>query len=187
MKLKYNFAIQEVTDFWAAVPVGKDARRYRGVMSLNESAKDMMEFLREDITEEQLVQKMLETYDVPEEQLRHDVAELIQKLREAEASVPRIPRTTSVRHQASSVASLWDRVILLPACAGRYASWLIRFARQWMPCHPTHRVRICSSSMTCDCRSSIRAMCLPTRRCDSISRCRWRKTSIFMQVFLFHT
>ena len=59
-------------------------RRYRGVMSLNESAKDMMEFLREDITEEQLVQKMLETYDVPEEQLRHDVAELIQKLREAE-------------------------------------------------------------------------------------------------------
>ena len=53
MKLKYNFAIQEVTDFWAAVPVGKDARRYRGVMSLNESAKDMMEFLREDITEEQ--------------------------------------------------------------------------------------------------------------------------------------
>ena len=54
MKLKYNFAIQEVTDFWAAVPVGKDARRYRGVMSLNESAKDMMEFLREDITEEQV-------------------------------------------------------------------------------------------------------------------------------------
>ena len=53
MKLKYNFAIQEVTDFWAAVPVGKDARRYRGVMSLNESAKDMMELLREDITEEQ--------------------------------------------------------------------------------------------------------------------------------------
>ena len=66
------------------MPVGKDARRYRGVMSLNETAKDMMEFLREDITEEQLVQKMLETYDVPEEQLRHDVAELIQKLREAE-------------------------------------------------------------------------------------------------------
>ena len=84
MKLKYNFAIQEVTDFWAAVPVGKDARRYRGVMSLNESAKDMMEFLREDITEEQLVQKMLETYEVPEEQLRRVVAELIQKLREAE-------------------------------------------------------------------------------------------------------
>ena len=84
MKLKYNFAIQQVTDFWAAVPVGKDAYRYRGVMSLNETAKEMMEFLREDITEEELVLKMLKTYEVPEEQLRHDVAELIQKLREAE-------------------------------------------------------------------------------------------------------
>ena len=84
MKLKYNFAIQKVTDFWAAVPVGRDAHWYHGVMSLNESAKDMMEFLREDITEEELVQKMLETYEVPEEQLRRDVAELTQKLREAE-------------------------------------------------------------------------------------------------------
>ena len=43
-----------------------------------------MEFLREDITEEGLVQKMLDTYDVPEEQLRQDVADLVQKLREAE-------------------------------------------------------------------------------------------------------
>jgi len=84
MKLKYNLAIQKVTDFWAAVPVGKDAKKYRGVMSLNESAKDMLEFLREDITEEELVQKMLAVYDVPEEQLRQDVADLIQKLREAE-------------------------------------------------------------------------------------------------------
>jgi len=84
MKLKYNFAIQEVTDFWAAVPVGKDAKKYKGVMSLNESAKDMMEFLREDITEEELVQKMLKEYVVPEEQLRKDVSDFIQKLKDAD-------------------------------------------------------------------------------------------------------
>ncbi len=84
MKLKYNFAIQEVTDFWAAVPVGKDAKKYKGVMSLNESAKDMMEFLREDITEEELVEKMLQTYEVPEGQIRKDVADFIQKLKDAE-------------------------------------------------------------------------------------------------------
>jgi len=84
MKLKYNFAIQEVTDFWAAVPVGKDAKKYRGVMSLNESAKDMMEFLREDITEEELVQKMLEEYEAPEDQVRKDVTEFIQKLKDAD-------------------------------------------------------------------------------------------------------
>lgn len=71
MKLKYNFAIQQVTDFWAAVPVGADAKKYNGVMSLNESARDMMEFLREDITEEQLVDKMFQKYR-DEEDVRTD-------------------------------------------------------------------------------------------------------------------
>lgn len=95
MKLKYNFAIQQVTDFWAAVPVGADARKYNGVMSLNETARDMMEFLREDITEEQLVDKMFEKYRDDEndrteegdkrdyETLREAVRDFVQKLSEA--------------------------------------------------------------------------------------------------------
>lgn len=83
MKLKYDFAVQKVTDFWAAVPVGKDALRYNGVMSLNETARDMMEFLREDITEEELVQKMLGEYDIEEATLREHVHDFVQKLQEA--------------------------------------------------------------------------------------------------------
>lgn len=84
MKLKYQFAIQKVTDFWAAVPVGADARNYHGVISLNESACDMMKLLQQDITEEQLVQKMHEEYDADENELRKDVHDFIAKLREAE-------------------------------------------------------------------------------------------------------
>lgn len=84
MKLKYNFAVQKVTNFWAAVPVGRDAQRYNGVISLNESACDMLEFLREDITEEELVQKMLGEYDIDEGTLRADVRKFVQQLQEAE-------------------------------------------------------------------------------------------------------
>lgn len=80
MKLKYNFAIQKVTNFWAAVPVGADAKRYKGVMSLNETARDMLEFLREDLTEEELVQKMLKEYEVEEQELRPQVHDFITKL-----------------------------------------------------------------------------------------------------------
>lgn len=83
MKLKFNFAIQQVTDFWAAVPVGADAKRYNGVMSLNETARDMMEFLREDITEEDLVQKMLQTYEVDEDTLRPQVHDFVKQLLDA--------------------------------------------------------------------------------------------------------
>jgi len=96
MKLKYNFAIQQVTDFWAAVPVGADARKYNGVMSLNESAREMMEILREDITEDELVDKMFAKYrddenDRTEEGDKRDYAilqnavrDFVQKLADAD-------------------------------------------------------------------------------------------------------
>lgn len=87
MKLKYNFAVQKVTDFWAAVPVGSDALRYNGVISLNETARDMIEFLREDITEDELVQKMLGEYDIDEAALRKDVHNFVVKLQEADVLV----------------------------------------------------------------------------------------------------
>ncbi len=87
MKLKYTFAVQKVTDFWAAVPVGQDSMNYNGVISLNETARDMMELLREDITEEELVQKMKEQYDVDEATLRQHVHEFIGKLQEAKVLV----------------------------------------------------------------------------------------------------
>jgi len=85
MKLKYNFAIQNICGFWAAVPVGRDVMKYSNTMSLNETAKDMMELLKEEITEDELVAKMLEQYDATEEQMRADVKAFIEKLREAEA------------------------------------------------------------------------------------------------------
>lgn len=81
MKLKCNLAIQQVTDFWAAVPVGKDAKNYRCVISLNETAKDIVELLRDDITLEALVERMLALYDVPADDLRRDIDGVLDQLR----------------------------------------------------------------------------------------------------------
>lgn len=81
MKLKYQMAVQQVMDFWAAVPVGKDAMRYNGVMSLNETSKDIFELLMEETTEEEIVKKMLEEYDVTEDVLRMHVKDFLDKLR----------------------------------------------------------------------------------------------------------
>lgn len=84
MKLKYKFAIEKVTDFWAAVPVGRDSRLYNGVMSLNETARDMMLLLAEEITEEDLVKKMMAEYEgVDEEAMRKDVHDFVVKLQDA--------------------------------------------------------------------------------------------------------
>lgn len=89
MKLKYDFAVQKVTDFWAAVPVGKDALKCDNVVSLNETARDMFNLLRNDITEDQLVQQMLQEYKgVDETQLRADAQAFIQRLQEADLLLP---------------------------------------------------------------------------------------------------
>lgn len=82
MKLKYNMSIQKVLDFWAAVPVGKDSTRYNGVMSLNETAKDMMELLKDDISEDEMVSRLLMEYEVSEDELRSHVKDFVQKLRD---------------------------------------------------------------------------------------------------------
>lgn len=81
MKLKYEFAVSQVCGEWCALAVGKSATLYSGVISLNETAAEMMKHLSEDITEEDLVQKMLSEYEVPEAQLRQDVKEFINRLK----------------------------------------------------------------------------------------------------------
>ncbi len=80
MKLKYEFAVNQVCGVWCAVPVGKSADKYHGVISLNDSAAEMMKMLSEEISEEELVQKMLAEYDVPEQDLREDVKAFIANL-----------------------------------------------------------------------------------------------------------
>ena len=80
MKLKYEFTVTQVCGAWCAVPVGKSAKLYSGVISLNETAAQMMKYLSEEISEEELVQKMLAEYDITEEKLRADVHEFIAQL-----------------------------------------------------------------------------------------------------------
>lgn len=82
MRLKYEFSVNQVCGVWCAVPVGPSASKYSGVISLNETAADMMKYLSQDITEDELVEKMLSDYDVPEAELRQDVQAFIQKLKD---------------------------------------------------------------------------------------------------------
>lgn len=81
MKLKYEFAVSQVCGVWAAVAVGESCNYFHGVISLNETGADIMKLLVDDITEDELVSKMLEIYDVSEQQMRKDVADFIVELK----------------------------------------------------------------------------------------------------------
>ncbi len=82
MKLKYQFAVRDVLGCIAAVAIGDDARVYHNVISMNETGKDIFTCIQQGMDEEAIVAKMLEEYEVSEEQLRQEVQALIAKLRE---------------------------------------------------------------------------------------------------------
>lgn len=82
MKLKYTFEMMEIDDQPMAVPVGDGADELHGILKLNKSAAAIIELLKEDITEDQIVEKMLERFDGDEQEIRACVHDYLAELNE---------------------------------------------------------------------------------------------------------
>lgn len=61
MKLRYKLDITAVEDEIIAVPLDT-AGKFNGVITINETMKDILELLAEDITEEELTSAMMQKY-----------------------------------------------------------------------------------------------------------------------------
>ncbi len=83
MKAKYTFEIMEIDDQMMAVPVGEEADELHGILKLNESAAAILELLKEETSEEEIVQKLLEKYESSEEELKSYVHDYLAELEEA--------------------------------------------------------------------------------------------------------
>ena len=58
---------------------------FAGLIRSNKTAAFIVECLKEDTTEEEIVEAMLEKYDAPKDVLARDVSEVIEKLRKVGA------------------------------------------------------------------------------------------------------
>ena len=67
------------------VPVGRAALEFPGMVRVNATGALIWELLSEDVSEEQLVQAILERYDAPEGVVKADVASFLGDLRRAGA------------------------------------------------------------------------------------------------------
>ncbi len=79
MKLKNDFITQDIDGVQFLVPVG--AGSFSGVVRSNKTAAFIVDCLREETTEESIVDKMCEKYDAPREQIAKDVSDVINTLR----------------------------------------------------------------------------------------------------------
>ena len=83
MKLKKNFITHESAGEHITVSAGGSA--FNGLIRSNSTAGFIVECLKEDTTEEGIVQRMLERYDAPREVIAADVARILANLRTIDA------------------------------------------------------------------------------------------------------
>ena len=79
MKLKDHYETMPMRDKVVAVPMG-DELSFNGALKLNKTGAAILELLKEETTEEEIVEKLSERFDVPKEILREDVHSYISVL-----------------------------------------------------------------------------------------------------------
>ena len=82
MKLKDDYIIYNASEEeLIAIATGDEADNFNGLLRANKTAGAIMEYLKEDLTEDDLVSRMLERFDAGEEEIREGVKEVLETLR----------------------------------------------------------------------------------------------------------
>lgn len=79
MKLKDTFVTRQFDDTYVILSTEKS--EFNGVVNGNKTTAFIVECLKEEITKEQIIEKMLEKYDAPIEVITEDVNETINALK----------------------------------------------------------------------------------------------------------
>lgn len=83
MKIKEGFVLRKVGVQYVVVPIGGEVVDFNGMIHLNESGKLLWELLQEELTLSDLVKKVMDCYEVTEEQCTKDVETFIGKINKA--------------------------------------------------------------------------------------------------------
>lgn len=83
MKLKYRFVIRQVSGQCVAVAVGQDHGKFNGMVKLNGTGAFLMGLLNEkELSYGELLEAMLERYDVTEERAAENLDSFLRTLRQ---------------------------------------------------------------------------------------------------------
>ena len=87
MRIKDGYMLSNVAGKYIVVPIGNEAIDFNGVITTNESGAFLWKCLEKDITEKELLDALLNEYDIEEETALADITDFINKLTEAELLV----------------------------------------------------------------------------------------------------
>jgi hypothetical protein len=82
MKIKEGFLLREIVDSYIVVPVGQRVVEFNGLISLNDSGAFLWKCLSDAKTEQELVDLLLNNYDIDETTAREDIEEFVSSLQD---------------------------------------------------------------------------------------------------------
>lgn len=82
MKLKYNFIVRNVAGQSVALAVGDDNAKFNGMIKLNSVGEFIFKLLENDVTEDEILNKITEEYEITAEEAKASVESYLAVLRQ---------------------------------------------------------------------------------------------------------
>ena len=83
MKIKEGYILREVAGNYVVLPIGQATLDFNGMISLNGTGAFLFDLMKTETNEEEMLEKLLETYQIDEETAKKDVAEFVEKIKGA--------------------------------------------------------------------------------------------------------
>ena len=80
MRIKYGFVQRDVMDEYIVMLAGAQMKEFEGVVVLNEPSAFLWKKMQSDVTRQELVEALLEEYDIDSAVAEKDTEELLKKL-----------------------------------------------------------------------------------------------------------
>lgn len=75
-----GFEVINIADEYLAVPVGEKTESFQGVVVLSEAAAFLLEHMRINITEDELINLLVDNYDIDKVRASKDLREMLNSL-----------------------------------------------------------------------------------------------------------
>ena len=80
MKIQKEFVLREIAGDYVIIPTGKTTLTFNGLITVNEVGAALSEMLQSEKSLDDLVQGILDEYDVEESVAREDIQEFLETL-----------------------------------------------------------------------------------------------------------
>lgn len=80
MRVNNEFVLREIAGDYIIIPTGSAVLEFNGLITVNEVGVSLWKLLQNDVTLDDLIQGILDEYDVEESVAREDIQEYLDKL-----------------------------------------------------------------------------------------------------------